>query len=326
MARPITLFVLLALALTLSGCDSGGGTATSPTSTSRPTRTSAPMRTAAPTRTIAPTRTSAPTRTPKPTATTVSTGEGVSVSKAVLARGYENNEAVDPTTEFAPEDTFHLVVELDDPPDGTRAKAAWTAVDAGGEKNVAIDDKEVTMTGVSNIINFTLTLPRPWPEGDYKVDLYVNDTLKRTLDFTVNAGVSSSGISATATPASSVGSTGSNAEITSAVMATGFENNEAVGVTTTFPPETDKLHCVLKVSNAADDTKVKAIWTAIDAKDAEGATYKNEKILEKGGTVGDVGDIMDFTLTLPNDWPIGSYKVELYLDDVLEKTVNFEIK
>src|SRR5688500_10879340 len=222
MARRILLFVLISSVLALAGCDTGGGPTISPTTTSAPTSTSAPSSTAEPTST-----------TPaEATATTGTTGEGIDITSTVLARGVSNNVPVDPTTEFAPGDTFFLIVELDDPPSGTRVKADWSAVDAGGETNVKIGDKELTITGNTNIVNFSLALPRPWPVGIYKVDLYINDTLSRTLEFTVKVGGTSS---SAPTPTSTTGSTGSNAEITSAVMATDFVNNEAVGITTTFP-------------------------------------------------------------------------------------------
>jgi hypothetical protein len=46
-----------------------------------------------------------------------------------------------------------------------------------------IGEKEVT--GSSGPVNFSLSPTQPWPAGNYKVELFLNDELKQTLDFTV---------------------------------------------------------------------------------------------------------------------------------------------
>jgi len=37
----------------------------------------------------------------------------------------------------------------------------------------------------SGVLNFTLAGTQDWPVGKYKVDLFLNDKLDRTTDFTV---------------------------------------------------------------------------------------------------------------------------------------------
>lgn len=101
--------------------------------------------------------------------------------EAKLAKDKEGKEV---TTVFAPSDTFYCLVDLANAPDDTKVKADWTAIQAeGAEPNTAIDQKEVT-TG-DNVIQFDLTNNGPWPVGKYKVDLYLNDKLDRTLEFSV---------------------------------------------------------------------------------------------------------------------------------------------
>lgn len=103
------------------------------------------------------------------------------VQDATLARDAEGNEA---TTTFSPEDTFYLIVELANAPDDSVTRAVWTAVNVEGtEPNLEIDSAELEQgTGT---LTFNLENQNLWPAGQYKVDLYLNDELERTLEFQV---------------------------------------------------------------------------------------------------------------------------------------------
>jgi hypothetical protein len=103
------------------------------------------------------------------------------ISGARLAKDAEGNN---PTTTFAQEDEFYAVVDLTNAPDDTRVKVVWTVVEAGGaEPNQKIDEYELT-TG-SGALQFNLSNDKLWPVGKYKAEVYLNDKLDRTLDFTV---------------------------------------------------------------------------------------------------------------------------------------------
>ncbi len=89
-----------------------------------------------------------------------------------------------PTTTFAPDEAFYCVVELANAPDDTTVRAAWTAVAAEGvDPDFFIAEKE--LTSGSGALNFELTNDSLWPNGEYKVDLYLNGDLDRTLEFEV---------------------------------------------------------------------------------------------------------------------------------------------
>ncbi len=63
-------------------------------------------------------------------------------------------------------------------------KAIWTAISAeGATPNFKIDEVEKT-SGDATIV-FDLSNTQPWPTGNYKVELYLNDKLDRTLEFQV---------------------------------------------------------------------------------------------------------------------------------------------
>ncbi len=100
------------------------------------------------------------------------------------ARMAFDEEGTQPTTTFGPGDVFYCNVDLQNAPDDTVIKAVWTAVDVEGEEpNTLIDESELT-TG-SGMVNFQLTNSNAWPVGKYKVDLYLNDELKKTVEFQV---------------------------------------------------------------------------------------------------------------------------------------------
>jgi hypothetical protein len=105
------------------------------------------------------------------------------ISEAKLARDPEGKE---PTRVFSPDETFYCVAELSNAPDDTNVRALWTAVDVeGANPNTKID--EVSTTGGSGQLQFDLTNDGPWPVGEYRVELFLNDEQKpsRTLEFEV---------------------------------------------------------------------------------------------------------------------------------------------
>ena len=105
------------------------------------------------------------------------------ISSAKMARDPDGKQ---PTKTFTPDEPFYCIVELSNAPDDTKVRAEWTAVKAEGAKpNTAIDESKAT--GGSGQIRFNLTNQGPWPTGDYKVDLYLNDAKKptKTLEFKV---------------------------------------------------------------------------------------------------------------------------------------------
>jgi hypothetical protein len=77
------------------------------------------------------------------------------------------------------------------------------------------------------------------------------------------------------------------------------------------------------VANAPSDPKVKTVWTAVDVGDAAPA---NTQIDEAEVTL-DASGKTHFTLSVPNSgaWPAGKYKVEIYLNDKLDRTLEYTI-
>jgi hypothetical protein len=104
------------------------------------------------------------------------------IHKAFMAKDAAGTQ---PTTAYAPGDEFWCVVHLANAPDSTEFRAALVAVETTGGNAKDIVDFKLT-TG-SAVIPVHLTLPNPWPTGKYKVELYLDGKLVRTVDFQVKA-------------------------------------------------------------------------------------------------------------------------------------------
>lgn len=89
------------------------------------------------------------------------------------------------TTTYAQTDTtFYAQVILKNAPDDTVMKAVWTAISAQDtDPNLLIHETE--LTSGSAPLTFSLSNDGLWPIGGYKVDIYLNGKLKRTLAFAV---------------------------------------------------------------------------------------------------------------------------------------------
>jgi hypothetical protein len=114
----------------------------------------------------------------------------VTIEKTVLAR--ETGDGFDPVKSFKPDDTFAVLVFLSEAKVGTKLKAVWTIVDAGGQQDKKILEKKIELTaeaveGVkeANRVNFSMTHDDPFPAGDYQAEIYLNGELAKTVPFTV---------------------------------------------------------------------------------------------------------------------------------------------
>jgi hypothetical protein len=113
------------------------------------------------------------------------------ITQATLAKDVKPDslEPIDPTTAFpVDQPVIHLVVNVANAPSDTKVKAVWTAVDVGDVAPANTQVAEVTVTlDASGTAHFTLSVPDTgaWPVGKYKADVYLNDKLDRTLEYTI---------------------------------------------------------------------------------------------------------------------------------------------
>ncbi len=91
---------------------------------------------------------------------------------------------------------------------------------------------------------------------------------------------------------------------------------------TVFAPESPEIYAVYRVV-ATGPTKLKAVFWA-DA--VEGIDPKT-KLLEKTVSISEKGEFMGAVPALKpaNGWPVGAYRVELFIGDTLSKTLPFKV-
>jgi len=92
--------------------------------------------------------------------------------------------------------------------------------------------------------------------------------------------------------------------------------------TTGFEPSDRTIHCVINLNKAKDGTKIRFVWIASDAT----GLSKNEMIKSIDYTTQGAEDFVHGHLTAPKDWPTGDYRVEVYVDGVLDKTIEYKIE
>ena len=99
----------------------------------------------------------------------------------------DNGEPGESATSFAPDEhTVHCVIALNKAKAGTKIKFTWIGVDVEGmTKNDEIKSIDYSTNSFENKVHAHLTLPKDWPKGKYKVEVYINDALDKTISYTV---------------------------------------------------------------------------------------------------------------------------------------------
>ncbi len=116
----------------------------------------------------------------------VDLGSGVAIKEIHMAKDNGNGQPGSEALSFEPGDrTIHCVTTLNTPKAGTAMRFAWWIVDAGGSHNEKFKEIEYTTRAREYLVHGHLTFSRDWPIGKYKVQVYVNGDLDRTVFFDV---------------------------------------------------------------------------------------------------------------------------------------------
>ena len=103
-----------------------------------------------------------------------------------MAKDDGNADPGEETNSFSPGDrTIHCVVKLNEAKARTKLKFSWWIVDADGTQDQKIKDIDYTTRALENIVHAHLTLPQDWPKGKYKVEIYVDGNLEKTVGYVV---------------------------------------------------------------------------------------------------------------------------------------------
>jgi hypothetical protein len=110
----------------------------------------------------------------------------------------------------------------------------------------------------------------------------------------------------------------STANIANAYMAA---DGDGAQPTTAFAQDAI-FYAIVDLANASDETTVKAVWVAVKAEDVEPEFVIDETTLTSGDA------ILTFSLENAPDtlWPLGQYRVDIYLNDELDTSLAFEVQ
>ena len=93
-----------------------------------------------------------------------------------------------PTSMYSPGDEFFVFADLDGIQAGSTIQAKWYAVDAEGvEQNFEINTSDYTYEAGIGYVYFQLSTSDggDWPQGSYRVELYLDGTKVGEQGFTV---------------------------------------------------------------------------------------------------------------------------------------------
>jgi hypothetical protein len=210
----------------------------------------------------------------------------------------------------ADQSTFHVVVTLSSAPENTKIQVNWLTA-----SNASMGDFTLTTGGTRNL-DFTFNPDAgKLPPGSYQAQVYVNGKLDRTLQFAVMPPAS-----ATAPAGAAPKPSGVIASVTMAAATTG-NNFDPVNPSDMFKP-TDVFHAVTTLSNSPANTKFTAAWYAVDlgSAAAPGTKIGTTDISTDGSRN------IDFRLSPTTSWPVGTYRVEISVNGVVDTVKTFGVK
>ena len=112
----------------------------------------------------------------------------VAIDVAEMRKDDGNGKMLDEASDtFSRSDKkIHTFIKLDNPKVGTTIRIVTIAVNAGGVENHQISETTVVLKNeFEDEVRSHLTLHKPLPKGDYKVDIYINDKLEGSVPFKV---------------------------------------------------------------------------------------------------------------------------------------------
>lgn len=289
-----------------------------------------------PTKTTTTPPTTKPDNTQTPSAFTPANAADL-ISNAVMAQDIQG-EYLDPvgiTNTFPSNQAiFHAVVTIANAPENTAFKAVW--MDA---HNRYMGDYTLTSSGSRNL-DFTFN-PNTGSlaPGDYKVELYVNGTLVRTLAFTVSSAPqpnpqttpqTTPQVQPKTTPQTGPEPQTSQAAaqhpcncISEVILAEDVKgpNQQPVNPTVVFHDKS-VFHALVRVHDAPASTNFKALWYVVDV----GKAAPPNQLIDSAELTGSGTFSIDFTLTPVSTWPAGSYRVEISVNGAVDTVKTFSVK
>ena len=109
----------------------------------------------------------------------------VYVNRVYMAKDNDGDPGSETTSYEPTEHKVHCLIELNKAKKGTQIRFVWKAVEVEGEKDKEIKTTDYTTNSFENKVHGHLQLPYDWPKGTYRVEVYINGSLDKTIDYTV---------------------------------------------------------------------------------------------------------------------------------------------
>ena len=114
---------------------------------------------------------------------------------------------------------------------------------------------------------------------------------------------------------------GSGAAIEEIHMAKDDGNGSPGEKSDTFEPGDRTIHCVTKLKEAKSGTDMRFSWWIVDADGSQ-----NQKVKDIDYRTRALENVVHAHLTLPQDWPTGKYKVQVYINGDLDRTAFYTVR
>lgn len=196
-----------------------------------------------------------------------------------------------------------------DVPTNTTMKSIWIAEAAQGfQANEKLDEVSLTVGGSVTSGNFNFRRNEPWPNGSYRVDLYLADKLAHTVRFRVE-GVSArpEALIPAVGPAPA---SGPPARLGAILFARGQSDNDPIQPASQFEEGVGAVYAFFNFADLEATDAVTAVWT----KDGERLLEQKSSLAEIfSGTPPRRGHLW-FSITFPNGARPGTLKVDLSIN------------
>jgi len=101
------------------------------------------------------------------------------------------------------------------------------------------------------------------------------------------------------------------------------QTGEPVEPTTSFATDTAEIFCSVKLANAPSGTEIKSEWIFVKGETGDAVDY----LIDTWNTTAAGSGYISFSITRPEgNWPMGDYKVVLYLDGKEVTSAPFKIQ
>ena len=223
------------------------------------------------------------------------------IVEAKPARGVKDGKPVDPGDVFAPDtNPIYVWYRLSGNAKSVEIRSVWHYL-GGGEASEA--EGGTHPAGREwGYLGKELPPGRPWPLGEYRVDILIDGAKAASVPFRVAA----------AAP---------KVTISQAQVARGVKDGQPVDTGTVFAPNASPLYVWFRVAGNAGPVKLRGEWHYLGG-GGDQVIAKAEGELKPGTTTA------NFRRTLPEGktWPLGDYRMDVFAGDALAASVRFRIE